>query len=271
MIPELWLVGNIVTVRLTKIHLDKYKHLLQWKPSESILEFGCGDGQVSEQLLLPVLPKDYKEYVAMDNSKEMLDHFKQHVNIPRLQAVHRDISTKPLETCWRNRFDHVFGLFVMHMVQNPRLAMENIHSMLKPGGQALLTFFERMPIHKTFEALEKHPKWGKYGTFLSNYNTHPNPKLEYERDIKAAGFKNYVIHEEEPVGCTFDDEESCKKLYIAVNKVLPKIPDEEKDEYIKYYLEEAERQGYPLVFNEENGKRVPTLFVKMLVVLATKT
>ncbi|CAG9829233.1 unnamed protein product [Diabrotica balteata] len=92
MIPELWIKANCVTQILSKQKLERYKHLLKWKNNETILEFGAAYGNTSVNSVLPVLPKDYKEYVLTDISPNMVEHMKKNLKIPRSKIIRHDIA-----------------------------------------------------------------------------------------------------------------------------------------------------------------------------------
>uniref|UniRef100_A0A6P7F9T0 Uncharacterized protein LOC114326252 n=1 Tax=Diabrotica virgifera virgifera TaxID=50390 RepID=A0A6P7F9T0_DIAVI len=130
MTTSLWVKGNIATQILTKQKLEKYGHLLKWKNNERILEFGAADGNTSVNSILPFLPKDYKEYVLTDISPNMVEHMKKNLNIPRSKIIQHDISTVRLQDELKNKFDHIFGIFVLHMVPNTSL-IESLKDILK--------------------------------------------------------------------------------------------------------------------------------------------
>ncbi|XP_017773968.1 PREDICTED: juvenile hormone acid O-methyltransferase-like [Nicrophorus vespilloides] len=51
--------------------LENYIKTIKWKSSESILDVGSGSGEVTMQLLAPVLPHDFEKLVGLDISPEM--------------------------------------------------------------------------------------------------------------------------------------------------------------------------------------------------------
>lgn len=124
-LPELWSKSCSVAISLASTQLHKYQHMINWKKSASILEIGFADGHTSSHCLAPILPEDYSEFVASDISKEMINYAKQYFKIPRWKFVQMDIGANVPEE-FHNKFDHVFGFSVMHMVKNPRLVIKGL-------------------------------------------------------------------------------------------------------------------------------------------------
>ncbi|XP_072377362.1 juvenile hormone acid O-methyltransferase-like [Diabrotica undecimpunctata] len=269
MIPDLWIKGNCVTQILTKRKFEKYGHLLKWKKNETILEFGAADGNTSVNSVLPELPKDYKEYVITDISPNMVEHMKKNLNIPRSKIIQHDIATVRLQDELKNKFDHIFGIFVMHMVPNPRQGFINIKDMLKPGGQAFVSMFERTPMDHAFHHLLKYPKWSRYGHMLSPHYYSDNIEEAYKKDIEAAEFESYSFHVEKDYPVWFENGENRRSVLTAVNNVLPRIPEELRDEYLKDYHKEIERDGH-IKFMEKNGEQIPYVDMKLLVAIMNK-
>ncbi|XP_028130370.1 juvenile hormone acid O-methyltransferase-like [Diabrotica virgifera virgifera] len=269
MISDVWIKGNCVTQILTKQKFEKYGHLLKWKKNESILEFGAADGNTSVNSVLPVLPKDYKEYVLTDISPNMVEHMKKNLNIPRSKIMQHDIGTIRLQDDLKNRFDHIFGIFVMHMVPDPRQGFINIKAMLKPGGQAFVSILERTPMDHAFDALLKYPKWSRYGHMLSPHYYSDNIEEAYKKDIEAAEFESYSFHVQKDYPIWFESEDSRRGLLAGINNVLPRIPEELREEYLKDYHKEIERDGH-IKFIERNGEQIPYVDMKLLVAIMNK-
>ncbi|XP_072394127.1 juvenile hormone acid O-methyltransferase-like [Diabrotica undecimpunctata] len=268
-LPKLYSKINISKVTSKKL-IEKYRHLIKWRKNESILEFGIGDGSNSENSIRPILPKDYKEYIASDLSVSMLNHVKETYSIPKSQFRNFDISEEPPED-FKNRFDHIFSLFTLHMVQNPSLVFKNNFTMLKEGGQMFHIFFEEMPSDPIFELLHKHPKWGKYrhNRMLSPYFKLPNRRQLYNDDIKKAGFSDYVFEVETDMTYIYENEQILTDLYMAINIILPDIPDSEKKEYTEYYLKKSKELCFSPVLCEDGKLRWENKY-NMFVICATK-
>ncbi|XP_028130371.1 juvenile hormone acid O-methyltransferase-like [Diabrotica virgifera virgifera] len=269
MITDLWVRGNIITQIAAQHTLDKYKHLLKWKNNETILEFGAADGKTSVNAVLPALPKDYKEYVLTDVSHGMVEYMKKNLNIPRSKIMQHDIATVKLQDEFKNKFDHIFGIWVMHMVPNPRQGFININKMLKPGGQAFVSFGEVTPTDPAFHNLLKNPKWSRYGHMLSPHYYSDNIEESYKKDINAAGFKSYQFHVEKDYQAFFESRERLMTHFTAINNVLPRIPEDLKDEYLRDYYKEIESSGQ-ILYIERDGQQIPYVNAKLFIVVMNK-
>ncbi|CAG9829228.1 unnamed protein product [Diabrotica balteata] len=222
-LPEQYNESNDMTTVSTLKHLAKYKDLIKWKVGECILEFSIGDGKCSANCLQPILPGDYKEFVVLDISKQMIDFVQSKINIPRVQFVVEDIANKHLPSEFENRFDHIFGIFAMHNVHDPNQAFKNIYKMLKPGGQVFVSCFDHKPVDEAFAKLAEHLKWKKYGDHTSAYYYKADPKSEYEKDLAEAGFKDYIF-DVVTESHMFDENESVWKskfllFFMRVNSI----------------------------------------------------
>ncbi|KAG5891091.1 hypothetical protein JTB14_036982 [Gonioctena quinquepunctata] len=235
------------------------------------MEFGYADGGNSQISFFPHLPNDMKEFVATDISERMVEYAKINSSHPLMKFVQMDIATKQVPSEYLGRFDHIFGFFVMHHVQDTRQALENMKNMLKEGGSIFLTYFEHTPIDHALALLAKHPEWKYYGhgDEISPYFFSPNPRRECERNLSDAGFKNYEVFQENE-SQEFFDEAEYDGLFMAVNTVLPEIPKEKIEEYKKMYLTLL-KKGTNVIIRYKNGMPIIDLKYKMFITIAWKT
>ena len=62
--PGLYDATNQPLLRDAKHALDKNSHFLTWEKEERVVDIGCGTGNVTTQVLVPLLPADYKCLVS---------------------------------------------------------------------------------------------------------------------------------------------------------------------------------------------------------------
>lgn len=107
-------------VNATKNVFEKHANLLEWNSEpESILDHGIGDGKMTNEVILPLIPRNIKEYVGADISNTMLETAKQTVKHDKLKFVQLDAATRELPNEMRNRFHHIFSnLMLHHVVRN---------------------------------------------------------------------------------------------------------------------------------------------------------
>uniref|UniRef100_A0A6P7GFB6 Juvenile hormone acid O-methyltransferase-like n=1 Tax=Diabrotica virgifera virgifera TaxID=50390 RepID=A0A6P7GFB6_DIAVI len=269
--PELFAKMSLNNAKISKALLEKYKHLVNFVKNPAILEYGFAGGENSEYSLRPLLPPDYKEFVAVDISEPMVEHARKNAKIPRSKFYCLDTSSPDLPEIFQNRFDNVFSFMTIHLIKDPRQTFTNTFRMLKDGGETFQTFYTHTPCDDVFVKLCQHPKWGKekynQTKMLHPYYDKPEPKEYIIGDLKAAGFNN-VEYREEIMSYNFENEEQLKGLYLSVNTTIPHIPAEDLEEYKKDYLREV-RSMYT-VREPENQPNHLVKPVELTVVWARK-
>nr|XP_023028333.1 uncharacterized protein LOC111516398 isoform X2 [Leptinotarsa decemlineata] len=118
-LPELFAKSNRITTVIIQKQLKTYNHLMKWKKNASVLEIGHGEGGNFLKSFYPYLPSDVKEYVATDISESMINYARKNSVLPWMEFGQLDIAAEQVPLEYLNRFDHIFGFFVMHMVRQP--------------------------------------------------------------------------------------------------------------------------------------------------------
>lgn len=112
-----WLLGEAV--------ID----LLDPKPGESILDLGCGTGQLTAKIAA-----SGADVLGVDASPEMIGQARQ--NYPKLRFALEDATKLPFE----EEFDAVFSNATLHWVRNADAAAASIARALKTGGRFIAEF-----------------------------------------------------------------------------------------------------------------------------------
>lgn len=111
------------------IHLEiitKSKDYL--KPTDTVLDFGCGTGLFSNELAPAV-----KNIHAIDFSLKMIElaHAKaQKQNIKNVAYLHSTID----DSLQPGAYDVVLSFYILHLLEDPQAAIRKMHTLLKPGG-----------------------------------------------------------------------------------------------------------------------------------------
>ncbi|XP_074042473.1 juvenile hormone acid O-methyltransferase isoform X3 [Leptinotarsa decemlineata] len=268
--PKLFAENNRITTQLIQKHLKEYNHLIKWRNQPSVLEIGYGDGGSSQKSFFPYLPKDLKEFVALDKSEKMVDYARKNSILPTMKIEQLDITTKQLPSQYINRFDHIFGFFLMHMVKDPKRAFLNMDKMLQPGGSIFLTFLEQTSIDDPIDKLSKNPEWSKYGLedSISPHYYSANPRQEWENDLKETGFQDYKFFEDSDNFEFFGDEFDNLTLSLCV--FLPNIPEEKQKDFKKIFRK-LTREGKTIEIDYREGKEIIKYDYKLCTILAWKT
>jgi len=168
---------------------------LSLKGNEKILDVGCGDGKLTVHLAERV-PQGL--VIGIDPSDSMLfkaQSLKQASIFPNLfffKGWAENFS-------FAERFDHIIAIHVMHWIKNQEIALSNIYSHLKPGGQVHLILAPSKEGLPFYRALQKTVLGWK-----QDFENFDNPQKvfdmeTYRKYLIQVGFHidaiHYVYHE----------------------------------------------------------------------------
>lgn len=103
--------------------------LLDPKEQETILDLGCGTGELTKELA-----DSCRSVVGIDNSLEMIRAAER--SYPEISFIHADGTDFKLDTT----FDAVFSSSVLHWITEPETVISAINDHLKPGGRFVAEF-----------------------------------------------------------------------------------------------------------------------------------
>lgn len=106
----------------TQLVLDEYLPVIKWNKHAKVMDVGCGTGDVTIDLLFPVLPKTFIELIGTDISEAMIYFAKKsYKNLEKVSFETMDIS-ECIDTYsnFHENFDHITSFFCLHWVQNQR-------------------------------------------------------------------------------------------------------------------------------------------------------
>lgn len=191
-------------VTTTKV-LNEFSHLLQWHKDgcDSILDVGCGTGDVTMELILPLLPRSFSRLLGCDISNEMINYARKHYGSnPKVIFDKLDISGNVDE--FLSKFgssDHVVSFFCLHWVRNQEVAMKNIAKLLAANGDCLLLFITSANIYTVHHEMSKSSKWSQHikdvDRFTSPYYHSICPTRDLSVLLQTAGFNSHTIRTRE--------------------------------------------------------------------------
>lgn len=192
--------SNGLQRRDAKQVIDEFAPCLQWRPDgqDSLLDIGCGSGDVTIDYVLPVLPRNFSRLVGADLSEQMIRHAREQYPHPNISFDKMDIGGDiDKYLCNLEPFDHITSFYCLHWVQNQKKAIQNIHRLLQPDGDCLLAFLANNPIFEVYKRMSQSPKWAQYMTdvdkFISPYQYSEAPADEFGALMYAAGFTEYSV------------------------------------------------------------------------------
>ncbi len=110
-----------------KIH-RAISHLVKsyLKPTDTVLDFGCGTGLFSRELSGAV-----NTIHAIDLSSKMIALARTKTQDPNIEYAHATIFDEHLKP---GTYDVMFSFYILHLLEDPEAAVVRMHQLLKPGG-----------------------------------------------------------------------------------------------------------------------------------------
>lgn len=179
--------------------MDEYSPRFKWRPDgrDSLLDIGCGSGDVTVDFILPALPPTFSRLVGADISDGMLNYARKTFLHSKMAFEKLDIE-RPLDmTVWNEPFDHITSFYCLHWVQNQKQAMHNIYDLLTPDGDCLLMYLASHPYFEIYHRMSEKPRWAPYMTdvarYIPPYQYSSNAADEMNKILQDAGFADYNV------------------------------------------------------------------------------
>lgn len=119
---KLYKTANELQRTDNKLVLDEFKHALKWKGYDSLLDIGCGSGDVTVDMIRPLMPSNYSLLMGVDISEEMVKFARENYGkqIGNICFDQLDIGQPISRLALLGQFDHVTSFFCFHWIQNQR-------------------------------------------------------------------------------------------------------------------------------------------------------
>lgn len=270
--PELYEQHNYVQRKNTKLALDTFEHLLQWRPEDNaiLLDIGCGTGDVLVDILMPRIPATCQVFGA-DISDKMVSHCcKKYKAIQNVKFVQMDVLKVDEFLKQHSQVDHVTSFYTLHWIKDHQTAFRNIFRLLKSGGDFFATFLGTAGSFKTNAMMSNEKKWAPYlhliSNFISPYYESRRPDLALNSLMESIGFKEIVIdiwtgsHGAPSV-------DSFKENMKSVHPEIEKIPLCYLEEYMKDFIAQGLQQKF-IQTKKSSGET--SMEYELLVVFAKK-
>jgi SAM-dependent methyltransferase len=194
---------NEVTKRkyFVEPHILDFADFKNWK-NKSVLEVGCGIGTAAHSFI-----ENGANYKGLDISTKSLELAKKRFEVFNLEGslVNANIETYKDD----EKYDLIYSFGVLHHTPDTQKAVDNIYSLLKPGGTFKLMLYAKNSLKycKIKDGLDQYE--AQSGVPIANVYTHDeiNSLLNNFKDIniqqehifpyKIPEYKNYIYEKED--------------------------------------------------------------------------
>lgn len=194
--------------------------------SEEILDLGCGDGGLTEQLA-QLVPNG--KVLGIDASAGMIATAKNRI-WSNLMFVQMDINMIDFQ----NMFDIIFSNATLHWIKDHKRLLQNAFVALKENGVLLWDFAGDGNCSTFFEVIREIMQIEKYKQYFKDFEWpwYMPMKEDYEKIVAASGFSTYNVMEVNKDRYFSNADEMIK--WIDQPSIVPfirLIPDEMKTEF----------------------------------------
>ncbi|KAF8774770.1 juvenile hormone acid O-methyltransferase-like [Argiope bruennichi] len=234
--PELYAQANPFQVRDASQILGVYKKRMSPDDTDIVLDIGCGTGDVTTRILGPSLGR-FELLLGVDKSRDMVEYAQHHYEDENIFFEVLDIAgdVTDFRDEW-GTFSKIFSFYCLHWVKNIKKALENIQSLMKNGGEALLVFVAQCPVFEMYERMAENERWKSYmedaNDFVPMTQHLAQPSFVFSQMMEEVGIS--------PINCStmnrtfaFTSTKMLRDCMVAVNPFINKIPLQQRNEYIE--------------------------------------
>lgn len=183
--------------------LDEFSNVWKWRSDgrDSMLDVGCGSGDVTMDLVLPIMPKNFSSLVGYDLSLEMVKHARKNHIHPKVSFDKFDLSIDAEQQLLSGmeKFDHITSFYCLQWIQNQKTVVRNLYKLLKPGGDLLVIFLSQHPVFRFFKEQSQDNRWAEHmvdvDDFCSPYQNSKQPSKEFKELLTDIGFKECIVED----------------------------------------------------------------------------
>ncbi|XP_037029776.1 juvenile hormone acid O-methyltransferase-like [Bradysia coprophila] len=257
--PLLFRESSKVTEHYSREALKEFPNVFKGisDGNESWLDAGCGPGNVTLNVLLPMLPENFKRLVGVDVSKEMVTYAREAAAHPKVsyELLNLDVELEKQSFNETEAFDHVVSFFCLMYIKNQNVCIANFNKLLKAGGDVLIAFLVKHPMYDAYEHLAKSSRWGEYmkdvDRQITPYLHSTKAKEEFQLLLETGGFTELDVRVQDSL-YVFEDVNTLRDLLHSVNPFIDRIPAHDKQAFLDDMIGYFVQAGYAL--GEKDGK-----------------
>ena len=193
---------------------------------EAILDLGCGDGVLTDQLAL-LVPDG--RVVGLDASEGMIQTAMQYKK-DNLDFIHMDIN----EMDYTNEFDVIYSNAALHWVKDHVRLIRNVYKALKPGGIIQWNFAGNGTTEHFIHTVRALMKEDMYKEYFQDFDWpwFMPDRAGYDTLISDGGFSSVYVEEENADRYFSDTDELARWIdQPCIVPFLQCIPAQKKDRF----------------------------------------
>lgn len=210
---------------------------LKLKGNERILDLGCGDGILTEQLALSV-PNG--SVLGIDASAGMIETAKGIIR-DNLTFQQMDIN----EINFSNEFDIIFSNAALHWVKDHKRLLKNAYGALKPNGILLWDFGGAGNCANFIDVVSRKITDTGFAEYFRDFEWpwFMPSKSQYEKLLSSIGFSHFTVVEVNRDRCFSNAEEMIRWIdQPCIVPFLTCVPEKKKGIFRDGVISEMMRQ-----------------------------
>ncbi|GFT54834.1 hypothetical protein NPIL_440501 [Nephila pilipes] len=232
----------IYDVKFVKTCADEFK----WKDlsRDVVMNIGWGANQYCCKAILHEFP-DINTLIAVDErvvpNQATLTHEK-------IQLINGNIQERQSLQKYEGKMNKVVSTSIFSAIKDKELAFRNVYRLLKPGGEAAVSFSLDSVLNEFLTAMLTVPKFEVMFPGSPDGNLYPveHGKQYYQKMLERVGFCNVRSAEETRIlPCTSDEHcrDSLYKLFKDFFRLPPEKVEEFKDDAFQTYVKTVGRHN----------------------------
>ncbi|CAM1154796.1 Uncharacterised protein r2_g4356 [Pycnogonum litorale] len=140
--------------------LKKNAPSIQWsRGNQVILDIGSGPGRITKEILYPAI-KQYgiSEILGIDMSDMVKYARNNSTDVIHFEEGNIEVASS-LSSEWIGKFDKAFSFFALQDLISLRDAFNNVHRLLKEGGEIGFQLSSYFPLTDVQPVILRNPKW----------------------------------------------------------------------------------------------------------------
>lgn len=220
--PELY---NLIAVPQYLFAQETIKEI-DIKPTNKILDIGCGDGRITLDLA-KMVPQG--RIVGTDLSDEMVAFAKKKY----LSSDRNNLEFMVMDAeknTFTHQFDMAISFFCLQWVRNQLSVLKGIKNALVPGGKVVLTLPLISDAERVIGTIALSEKWGSYFTNFENPRIDFEPRA-YAKWLEDAGLEKEAL-KEKVLSYEFGSQRDAELFLKACMPHVKKLPESKQDEFL---------------------------------------